>query len=228
MVVAPLVVVVASTVVVALVPILMLASMVVVPTIVVPLMIVAAAVVVVVIVRSVHLEPSQLMLLVCKEKLRLSFFFGHLGQDADDFNEAEGVKCCIMLLRTAQGSAFPVGHLLALTHLLVQKVLGDLSEPALVRRDANFAIVRLCVDEVCEELVKLHRWEMPCKDIQVAFEREADAETVRMGEDLREDVVEEGTGGQSHQVDQICGVLVTELQEGRSHDVKFGHCGPPF
>ena len=80
-----------------------------------------------------------------------------------------------MLLGAAEGSSFPVRHLLTLTHLLVQQVLGHLGKARLVRSDANLSIVRLCIDEVGKELVELHGWEVSGKHIQVALERESNA-----------------------------------------------------
>lgn len=75
-----------------------------------------------------------------------------------------------MLLAESEWASLPVAHLLALAHLLLEQVLGHFGKTRLVARDAHFAVVGLCVYKVSKQLVELHRWEMPCKDIQVALE----------------------------------------------------------
>ena len=58
----------------------------------------------------------------------VTLLLSQLCENADDLNEAEGIKCGVVLLGQAKGSFLPVGHLLALAHLLVEQVLADLSE----------------------------------------------------------------------------------------------------
>ena len=58
----------------------------------------------------------------------VTLLLSQLCENADDLNEAEGIKCGVVLLGQAKGAFFPVGHLLALAHLLVEQVLADLSE----------------------------------------------------------------------------------------------------
>lgn len=69
---------------------------------------------------------------------------------------------------------------------------------------------------------------MPSEDVQVALERKADTEGLRVGKDLRQDVVQEGTSRQRHQVNQVGRVLVTELEQGWPHRVELGHGRPPL
>jgi len=80
----------------------------------------------VIIVRSVDLEPVELMLLVLKEERLVALLICHLRQDGYDLYQAEGIKGCIVLLAVTQRPSLPVGHLLALAHLQIQQVLGDL------------------------------------------------------------------------------------------------------
>jgi len=103
-----------------------------------------------------------------------------------------------MLLGKSEWTSLPVRHLFSLAHFLVKQMFSHLSEATLIRRDANFAIVSLCINKVSEQLVKLHRWEMPSKDVQVTLERKSNAEGLRMGENFSEYVVELGTGRQSY------------------------------
>ena len=55
----------------------------------------------------------------------------------------------------------------------------------MVGSDADLAVVGLSVNEVNEQLVELHSWEVPREYVQVALEREANAKCVLVGEDLR-------------------------------------------
>lgn len=103
-----------------------------------------------------------------------------------------------MLLRKSEWSSLPVGHLFTLAHFLVKQMFRHLSEATLIGRNANFAVVSLSIDKVSEQLVKLHRWEMPSKDVQVTLERKSNAEGLRVGENFSEDVIELGAGCQSY------------------------------
>ncbi len=89
-------------------------------------------VVIVVVVGSVDFKPVQLMFLVLEEKCLVTFFNCHLRKNFDNLNETKSVKSGVVLLRKTQGPSLPVGHLLSLAHLLVQKVLGDFGETRLV------------------------------------------------------------------------------------------------
>ena len=60
----------------------------------------------------------------------------------------------------------------------------------MVGSDADLAVVGLSVNEVNEELVELHSWEVSREYVQVALEREANAKCVLIGEYLRENVIE--------------------------------------
>ena len=51
-------------------------------------------------------------------------------------------------------------------------------ETGLIGSDCNLAVVGLRVNEVNEELVELHGWEVPGKHVQVALERESNAKGV--------------------------------------------------
>ena len=181
-----------------------------------------------IIVRSVRLQIRQLVLLVLQMQLRVTFLLCHLSKYVDDLNQAKGVECRIMLLRQPQRPLLPIGHLLALAHLLVQKVLGDLSQTRLVRSYAHFAVVGLSVDEVGEELVEFHRREVPRKDVQVALEREADAERIFVRKYICQDIVKQRIGGQRDEINQERRAFVTKLQQGRAHAVELRHGRSPL
>ena len=70
-------------------------------------------------VRLVALGPLEASALVFKQKLVFTLVQGQLLQNFDSIDKAVGVKSGIVLLRKSEWSAFPVGHLLALAHLLV-------------------------------------------------------------------------------------------------------------
>ena len=53
---------------------------------------------------------------------------------------------------------------------------------------------------------------MPRKDVQVAFEREPDAERLLMREDLSEDVIEERVRSQGYQVDEVGRGVIAQLE----------------
>jgi len=55
-------------------------------------------VVIVVVVRSVDLEPVELMLLVLEEESLITFFNCHLRKNIDNLNETESVKGGVVLL----------------------------------------------------------------------------------------------------------------------------------
>ena len=59
----------------------------------------------------------------------------------------------------------------------------------MVGSDADLAVVGLSVNEVNEQLVELHSWEVPREYVQVALEREANAKCVLVREYLRKDIV---------------------------------------
>ena len=86
----------------AVVVIVAMVAMVVVSTVVVasaavPVVITSAAPMMVV-VRSVDLEPRQLMLLVLQQEQRLALVSRHLGQYVDDLDQAESVQGGVVLL----------------------------------------------------------------------------------------------------------------------------------
>ena len=68
-------------------------------------------------------------------------------------------------------------------------MFADFRKAWLVWSYANFAVVGLSVDEVNEELVKLHGWEVPCEYVQVALKWKAYAKCVLIGKDLGKDVI---------------------------------------
>lgn len=72
------------------------------------------------------------MFLILQEQLLVTLFLCHLRKDVDDLDQAEGVERGIVLLREAQGSSFPVGHLLTFAHLQVEQVFGHLGKSALI------------------------------------------------------------------------------------------------
>ena len=133
-----------------------------------------------------------------------------------------------MLLTQAEWSPLPIAHLLALAHLELEEMLCHLGKARLVGCNAHLAIVCLSINEIGEQFVELHRWEMASEHIQVAFEREADAEGIRVGEDLREDIVEERVGCQCYQINKVGCRLITQLEQSWPHDVKLGHRWAPL
>ena len=94
--------------------------------VVVPIVVIApvTALVVMVVVRSIDFKPIQLMLLILQEKSRVTLFNGHLGEDVDDLDQAEGIKGRVVLLAEPEWASLPVAHLLPLAHLLLEEVLG--------------------------------------------------------------------------------------------------------
>jgi hypothetical protein len=205
-----IVMVVAATASVVLPLVVVVVMIIVVVVVVVPVAVaVTVTVMVVIVVGAVRLEPVQLVLLVLQQERLVALFLRHLGEDIDNLDEAEGVECGVVLLRETQGAPLPVGHLLPLAHLQIQQVLRHLGQAALIRSNAHFAEVGLRIDEVREQFVELHGREMSGKNIQVAFEREANAEGFLVREDLGQDVVEERIGGERYQIDQICRIFIT-------------------
>lgn len=68
-------------------------------------------------------------------------------------------------------------------------MLADFRKTGLVGSNADLTVVGLSVNEVNEEFVELHGWEVSRKYVQVALEREANAKSVLAGEDLRKHVI---------------------------------------
>ena len=68
-------------------------------------------------------------------------------------------------------------------------MLADFRKTGLVGSNADLTVVGLSVNEVNEEFVELHGWEVPREYVQVALEREANAKSVLAGEDLRKHVI---------------------------------------
>ena len=68
-------------------------------------------------------------------------------------------------------------------------MLADFRKTGLVGSNADLTVVGLSVNEVNEEFVELHGWEVSRKYVQVALEREANAKCVLVREYLRKDIV---------------------------------------
>ena len=79
--------------------------------------------------------------------------------------------------------------MLTFAHLLLKEMLADFRKTGLVGSNADLTVVGLSVNEVNEEFVELHGWEVSRKYVQVALEREANAKSVLAGEDLRKHVI---------------------------------------
>lgn len=121
-------------------------------------------------VGAVRLEPVQLVLLILDHDRCVPSLLSKLGKGFDNADQAVGIESRIVLLRESEGPLFPIGHLFALAHIFSEQVLADLRQARLVGSDRDLAVVSLTVDKAREALVELHRWEVPCKDVQVALE----------------------------------------------------------
>ena len=99
-----------------------------------------------------------------------------------DWNEAVSVKCCVVLLRQAHGSQFPIWHLLSFTNFIHKYLFCNFGKAGLLTCNTDFGVVCLCVYEIAHVLVKVHFRQMFRKNVHVRFERETNVDCFFMSE----------------------------------------------
>lgn len=112
-----------------------------------------------------------------------------------------------MLLAQAHGPQLPVGHLLALANLEAKDFLGDLGQPRLLPCHVDLRVIGLSVYKVAHVLIEIHSWQMLSEDVHIGLEAEANVNSLLMGEELSQDLVQHLAVSQRDQVDQV-GVLL--------------------
>ena len=105
-----------------------------------------------------------------------------------------------MLLCLPQRPEFPIRHLLSFADFFAKQLCGNFCKANLIIKLMYFHVVTLNIYEVCELLVETHWGEELLKHLKVTVERETNAQSIFIGEDLSEDVIQLFVARQSNQV----------------------------
>jgi len=92
-----------------------------------------------------------------------SLAYSHLSEGLDYGNKDVSIQGSIVLLSQAEGTAFPVGHLLSFAQLCSQDFFSDTGKAYLLGLYAHSGVESLGVNEVLDQLVEIHPAEVLSK-----------------------------------------------------------------